>query len=95
MVIESVAGGITFFVRVIPRASRSAIDGTRDEALLVRIKSAPVDGAANEELIETIARALDVSRRSVTIVSGARGRLKRVQVSGIDAASAASRLAVR
>ena len=95
MVIESVSGGITIAVRVIPRASRSAVVGTRGDALLVRIKAAPVDGAANEELIETIARALDVPRRSVTIVSGARGRLKRVQVSGIDAASASSRLAVR
>ena len=93
--IESFSGGIPVAVRVIPRASRSAIDGTRDEALLVRVKAAPVEGAANDELIETIARALDVPKRSVTIASGARGRLKRVQVSGIDAATAARRLAVR
>ena len=95
MRIDSLAGGVSFLVRVIPRASRSAIAGERDEALLVRVQAPPVEGAANEELIETLARALEVPRRCVTIASGARGRLKRVEVSGIDAASAAHRLAVR
>ncbi len=47
-------GSLTFTVRVVPRASRSAIVGEHDGSLRVRIAAAPVDGAANEELIRTL-----------------------------------------
>lgn len=90
--IEDTPGGVLLSVRVIPRANRPGIDGTRGGALLVRLGAAPAEGAANEELVEVIARALDVPRRSVTIAAGARSRSKRVRVAGIDLAAAAARL---
>jgi hypothetical protein len=70
-------------VRVIPRASKSGIAGTRDGALLVRLNSPPVEGAANAELIQVISDALGVPKRSVSIVSGQRSRLKRIVVQGV------------
>jgi len=79
-------------IRVIPRAGRSAIAGTRGGALLVRLAAPPVDGAANDELVTVLARTLGVPTRAVTIVSGDRSRTKRVRVDGISAADAASRL---
>lgn len=85
--IEVVPGGVVIDVRVIPRAGRSGLAGTRDDAVLVRLGAAPVDGAANAELIETLARAFDVSRRQVTIVSGERARHKRVRVEGVTAST--------
>jgi uncharacterized protein (TIGR00251 family) len=85
-------GGVVINVRVIPRAGRPGPAGTRGDALLVRLNAAPVEGAANAELIEVIARLLSVPKRAVSIVSGERGRRKRVQVSGIDVATAESRL---
>ena len=93
--IAPVHGGIVISVRVIPRAGRSGIAGTRDGALLIRLNAPPVEGAANDELVEVIAGALGVAARSVTIVSGARSRNKRVQVNGIDVASAAAHLRLR
>jgi uncharacterized protein (TIGR00251 family) len=84
--------GIVISVRVIPRAGRSGIAGTRDNALLVRLAAPPVEGAANAELIEVLAEVLDVPKRSVTIVSGTSSRQKRVHVAGISTACAASRL---
>ena len=84
--------GAAFNVRVIPRARRSGLAGTRGDALLVRLQSPPVDGAANDELIEVLARALQVPKRAVSIVAGDRSRQKRVKVIGIDAATAAARL---
>jgi uncharacterized protein (TIGR00251 family) len=72
-------------VRVIPRATRSQIAGTRNDALLVRLSSPPVDGAANAELIDVLSDALGVPRRSVTLVSGERSRSKRVRVAGMAA----------
>ena len=75
-------------VRVIPRAGRSGFAGLRDGALLVRLAAAPVDGAANDELIALIARALHVPKRDITIVSGERSRSKRLRVANIDQGTA-------
>jgi len=83
---------VQFTVRVIPRASKPGIAGTRDGALLVRLKAPPVEGAANSELIEVLAKALGVPKRDVTIVSGERSKLKRVSVSGITEQDAARAL---
>jgi uncharacterized protein (TIGR00251 family) len=73
-----------FNVRVIPRSSKPGIAGTRDDTLLVRLKSLPVEGAANAELIQIISDALDVPRRSISIVSGDHARLKRIRVEGVS-----------
>jgi uncharacterized protein len=84
--------GIAIDVRVIPRAGRSGIAGTRDGALLVRLNAAPVDNAANAELIEVIAAALGVPKRAVSLVSGHTSRRKTVVVAGPTAADITARL---
>ena len=81
-------------VRVIPRASRSAIAGTRDNAILVRLNAPPVDGAANEELIRLLADVLDIAPRNIQIVSGERSRGKRVRISGRTAAEVEHMLSI-
>ncbi|OFW02368.1 MAG: hypothetical protein A3I61_12890 [Acidobacteria bacterium RIFCSPLOWO2_02_FULL_68_18] len=78
-----VPGGVVLAVRVIPRAGRSGLAGTRDGALLVRLTAPPVEGAANTALVEVLAKALGVPKRAVSIVSGDRGRSKRVKVEGV------------
>ena len=75
---------MSFHVRVIPRASKPGIAGTRGRALLVRLQSPPVEGAANAELIEIIAKAFGVPKRSVSIASGEHAKLKRLTIDGID-----------
>lgn len=70
-------------IRVIPRAGKSGIAGMRGDALLVRLHAAPVDGAANAELIEVLAEALGVPKRAVSIASGERSRQKRVRIEGV------------
>lgn len=78
-------GGALFFtVRVVPRASRSHIAGEHDGALRVRVAAPPVDGAANEELIRTLARALHLPSRAVEITSGHASQVKRVRVTGAE-----------
>ena len=79
-------------VRVIPRASKPGVAGVRADAVLVRLAAAPVDGAANAELIDTLARALDLPRRAITITAGATSRSKRVRVDGLTHEDAARRL---
>jgi len=76
-------GFLTFHVRVVPRASRSEIAGEHDGALRVRVTAPPVDGAANDEVIRLLARALGVTRSAVEIVSGQTSKTKRIRVRGV------------
>ena len=80
-------------VKVVPRASKPGITVAPDGSLRVRLKSPPVEGAANTELIELLAATFKVPRRAVTIAAGAHARTKRVQLEGIDERSAAAALA--
>lgn len=89
---QSSPDGVLIDVRVVPRASKSGIAGTRDGALLVRLNAPPVEGAANAQLIEVVAKALGIPKRAVTIVSGERSRQKRVAISGITPEHARSKL---
>jgi len=76
-------GRLTFKVRVVPRASHSEIVGEHDGALRVRIAAPPVEGAANEELVRTLAQAFKVSRNTIEIVAGHTSKLKTVRVTGL------------
>jgi len=79
-------------VRVRPRAGRSGLAGLREGAVLVRLAAAPVDGAANDELVAVLARALDLPKHAITIVSGERSRRKRVRVQGLTRAEALAKM---
>lgn len=80
--IHATADGVTLDIRVVPRAGRAGIAGTRNGALLVRLNAPPVDGAANAELVTVMARVLGVPRKAVSIVAGERSRFKRVRIHG-------------
>jgi uncharacterized protein (TIGR00251 family) len=84
--------GVLIDIRVIPRAARSELAGTRGGSVLVRLKAPPVDGAANAELIGVLAAALDVPKRAIVIVAGERSRHKRVRIAGLDPQTAEARL---
>ena len=87
-------GGALIAVKVIARASSSAVAGIRDGALLVRLTAAPVDGAANAELLEVIASALGVPKRAITIRSGETSRRKTLLIAGMSAAAVLTKLNV-
>jgi uncharacterized protein len=78
------AQGITFTVRVVPRASRSEIAGEFDGALRVRLAAPPVDGAANRELVRLLAKALKVRQNAIDIVAGSTSRSKTVRIYNVS-----------
>jgi uncharacterized protein len=84
--------GISFAVRVTPRAGRTALGGVRGNALAIRLAAAPVDGAANEALLAFLADTFHRPRRDVTIVSGHSSRDKRVAIAGLTESQFAQRL---
>ena len=80
-------GAVRFSVRVQPRSSRTGVEGVHGDALKVRVNAPPVDGAANEAVVEVLAEALGVPRRAVRIVAGDSSRTKVVEVAGVDSAA--------
>ena len=76
--------GIILNVRAQPRSSRAGVEGLIGDAVKVRIRSAPVDGKANKELIETLSDALDLPKASVRFKSGETSKTKRILVRGVS-----------
>jgi uncharacterized protein (TIGR00251 family) len=91
-VIRDAPDGVVVAVTVIPRAGRTAIAGTRGNALLVRLAAAPVDGAATTALVRLLAELLGVPKRQIVIVSGETSRTKHVKVMGVTAEAVRQRL---
>ncbi len=75
-------GALTFKVLVSPRSSCSQITGEHDGALRVRIAAPPVEGAANEELVRVLAKAFEVPRSAVEILSGHSSKRKSISIMG-------------
>ena len=81
--VQSRRGSVRFSVHVQPRASRSEVVGLYGDALKVRLTAQPLEGAANQALVELLASLLAVGRGAVRIVAGATSRTKIVEVDGI------------
>lgn len=67
-------------VKVKPNARASALDDAGDGTLVAQLKSAPVDGKANAELIELVARHFGCAKTCVSIKSGASSRTKLIRI---------------
>lgn len=66
-------------IKAKPNARASSLTQQDDGSWLAQLKSPPVDGKANAELIALVARQFGCSKAQVTIKTGAGGRLKRVE----------------
>ena len=90
--IQESGTGISFSVKVQPRAKRDAIIGELGAALKVALTAPPVEGRANEACIRFLAEFLKVPRSSVTIASGQSSRNKIIRVAGLTAVEFRARL---
>jgi uncharacterized protein len=85
--------GVTFSVKVHPRARKNAVTGEVGEALKLSLKAPPVEGRANEACIDFLADVLNVPRASVSIAAGQSSRNKVVRVAGLSVEQVRERLA--
>jgi uncharacterized protein (TIGR00251 family) len=76
--------GVTITIKVEPRSSRAGIVGPYREGLKVKLTSPPVEGKANKELIEVLAKAFKIKRGDVKILSGKASKNKTVRINGIE-----------
>jgi uncharacterized protein len=83
--VHEFAAGVTFAVKVHPRAKKNAITGELGSALKLSLTSPPVEGRANDACIEFFANLLKLPRSSVTIASGQSSRQKVIRVVGLSA----------
>lgn len=90
--IQESAKGVTFAVKVHPRARKNQITGMVGEALKLALTAPPLEGRANEGAIEFFAELFDIPRSSVTIASGQTSRSKVIRVTGISADAVRRRL---
>jgi uncharacterized protein (TIGR00251 family) len=70
----------TFQVKVKPQARVSVLTPSEDSAWTAEIKSPPIDGKANAELVALVAKHFRCSRSAVRIRLGSMGRMKLVEV---------------
>ena len=72
-------------IRITPNANRNEFVGlTKNGEYKVKIKSPPVDGAANKNLIKFLACTVGVSKSKVRIVNGIKSRNKIIEIIGND-----------
>ena len=77
--------GIVIRVHVTPRSKHRSIS-IKDEppVVHVRVRSAPIQGRANRELIKLFAKRLGISTAKLTIISGISSPRKIVLIEGLD-----------
>ncbi|HEV3038360.1 MAG TPA: DUF167 domain-containing protein [Candidatus Angelobacter sp.] len=90
--IRESSGCITFSIKVQPRAKKNAITGTVGDALKVSLTAPPVDGKANQAVIEFFAGIFKLPRSSITIASGETSRVKTIRITGVSKATVEQRL---
>lgn len=93
---ETPADGIQVVVRVTPKGGRNAFEGVARDAngkamLKLRVAAAPEDGKANSAVVALLAQQFRVPKTAVTILRGARARVKQVRIRG-DAAKLCAHL---
>ena len=78
--LRDVYGGVVLHVKVKPNARTSSLHEAVDGTWHAQLKSPPVDGRANEELIALVADHFGCRKSAVVIKAGASGRTKLVKV---------------
>jgi uncharacterized protein (TIGR00251 family) len=85
--------GVAFTVVCRPRAPKTRARGVHGAALRLDVAAPPEKGAANDEVLRFLARALGVAPAAVRIAAGSSGREKSIRVLGMTCAGLEARLA--
>lgn len=86
-------GGVYIAIKLQPRASKTLIGAAVGSELKISVSAPPVDAAANQALVDLLAKELDFPRSTIQIVRGQTSRHKTVFVAGASAEQVLDRLA--
>lgn len=84
--IEDADDGCRLHLYARPRASRTEVVGLHGNRIKLKVAAPPVDGAANDEIIEFVASELGVRKSDVEFVSGHSGKRKTLHIYGVSPA---------
>lgn len=68
-----------------PGAKNTEVQGEHDGRLKIRLAAPPIEGKANEALIQWLSKTLEIKRSQIELLAGDLSRLKRVKIAGITA----------
>ncbi len=91
--LRTLKGRVLLSVRVQPRAAQTEVSGIEDGRLRIRVRAAPVDGAANKALLKFLGKKLlRTAPSALTIVRGDTGREKTIAISGLSESEVRERI---
>jgi len=91
--LHSGKSGAALTLRVTPRARKTEFAGVLEDGILrVRVAAPPVEGKANAELLNFLARVLGVRKNRIEIIAGQRGLDKIVSVLDLSAEEVQTRI---
>ncbi|HWU45089.1 MAG TPA: DUF167 domain-containing protein [Bdellovibrio sp.] len=90
--IESVKDGVRLHLFIQPKSSKNEIVGPHNGLLKIKITAPPIDGRANEGLIEFLSDFFDLPKRNIILVRGETGRNKTVELKGLSEATVKAKL---
>lgn len=93
--IESIPGGVRVHLFIQPKSSKNEVVGVHNGEIKIKITAPPIDGRANEGLIEFLSDHFDIPKRNVLLVKGETGRHKTVDLIGIEESHARQLLKAR
>jgi uncharacterized protein (TIGR00251 family) len=82
--VKSKGADVVLLIKLAPRSSSNRIIGQHAGRLKIAVTAPPVDGKANELLIEFLAKVLALAKRSISISRGQTSRDKEVVISGVN-----------
>lgn len=91
--IEATRGGVRLHLFIQPKSSKNEIVGLHNDLLKIKLTAQPIDGKANEALIEFLADYFDIPKRHIILVRGDTGRNKTVELQGLTESEVKLKLA--
>jgi uncharacterized protein (TIGR00251 family) len=81
--IESIKGGVRLHLFIQPKSSKNEVVGPHNGEIKIKITAPPIDGRANDGLIEFLSELFEIPKRDVQVVKGETNRHKVVELVGI------------
>lgn len=75
--------GVVFTVKVQPRSSKNEICGIYGDAVKIKLTSPPVEGEANESLINFLSKSLNICKGQIEIIGGHKSKNKLIKMRGV------------
>ena len=92
--ITPTASGVSLEVQVQPRSSRNQVVGEQDGRLKIKLTAPPVEGEANQALINYLAQILDIPRKNIKLLKGESSRHKLIEISGLNEQQLGEKLSI-